>query len=187
MFAFSLVGIIIALALLIPLSVVIGQWARGGPVTVACIGAALGFALFWVILSTSYSLTPPSFEASLFATLLGYVGGALLTLAAWALALADAIRARRWGWLAAVWLAVYVTIAATYSIFATPIVSCAFSTYPNNCAPQSRIFFWLIAAGSFVGPAVLLTYALRHATRAQPDGLSVSPLDGADTVRVEPL
>ena len=40
---------------------------------------------------------------------------------------------------------------------------------------------------SFVGPAAMLAYARRHATRAQPDGLSISPLDDADTVRVEPL
>jgi hypothetical protein len=178
LYAFSLFGIVIALALFIPLSIVLGQWARGGPVTVASIGAGLGFTFFWVVTITYSS---QSAEGITLTSLPSLIGGALLTFAAWALALADALRARRWGWLAAVWIAVYVTIAAMYFMVTTPVVSCIYtSSIPYYCASQSRIFYWLIVAGCFVGPAVLLAYALRHATRAQPDGLSASPLDGAN-------
>ncbi len=152
--------------------------------TVASIGAALGFAIFWLITANTL---PQNLTANLFASLIGYIGGILLALTAWALALADARRTRRWGWLAAVWLAFYANIAATYFMITTDVVSCAYVSDMPYCPPQNRILYWLIVAGCFVGPAVLLAYALRHATRAKPDGLSVSQLDDADTARAEPL
>lgn len=179
MYIFSIIGTVLFLALIVPLVIILGERARGGPVTVASIGAALGFAIFWLITANTL---PQNLTANLFASLIGYIGGVLLTLTAWALALADTRRTRRWGWLAAVWLAFYANIAATYFILTSDVASCAYASDLPYCPSQSRILLWLVVAGCFVGPGVMLAYALRHATRAKPDGLSVSPLDDADTV-----
>lgn len=176
--AYLLIGTGIVLALLIPLTAIIGQWARGGAITVASIGAALCIGGFWF---TTDAFLPQYPMAALATSYLGLGGGALFIITSWALALDSAVRSRRWGWFAVIWLAVYITPAAAFGILITPLVACAYFIYPTACTPQNHMLYWLLVVGSLVGPAVLLAYGLRYAPRARPDGASVSHLDATES------
>jgi hypothetical protein len=176
-----------ALALIIPLTILIGQWLRIGPMIVANGGALLGLAIFWLNLREFYQPLGPNRLAPL-VSIVAAIGGALLLLAGWTLALADAALARRWGWMALLCLATFISVGAIYNLVGTPYMTCvALPSEAYACALVNPIAEALTIAGDFVGPATALVYALRqHAlhSRALLDGLSVSPLDAP---QAEPL
>ena len=188
--------IIAALALTIPIAILIGQRAPGGPITVASGGALLAFAGYWVqviilVTSPAAAQQPPDLVPSS----LTLTGGIVLLVAAWTLAFADAAQARRWGWAALLSLGFYATVAAIYGLFGTFVNMCMFPSSQPYCPSNDRFIEMLVLVGCFVGPGVTLAYALRAPTagkRTLPDGLSVSPLgatdaDAIDAVEIERL
>jgi hypothetical protein len=100
--------LIAAFCFVIPIAIVLGHRWLGGPVVV-CSGTAFGiFAIFWL-----FAGSDPAANADI----LVCFAGALLLLAAWVLALNAATQARRWGWVALLTAATYLSvIAIVYSI-----------------------------------------------------------------------
>lgn len=172
--------------LVIPLGIALGQVVRGGPVTVMSVGAGLGMASFWLALRGLYM---PGYGAQaalwlIFSTLVG----ALLLVGAWAVALAQAFRARQWAWVALLCLVVYLAIAALFFFEYSGYAPCIFD--PSAFCPQMNasvlpLTLPLTLAASFLAPVVLLVYGLRAAgarrqPHALPDGLTVSRLTAED-------
>ena len=183
--------IIAALALLIPLAVLIGQRTPGGPIVVASGGALLAFAGYWVMIGIlSASPVDEQRPPDLLPSSLVLTAGIVLLVAAWTLALADAAQGRRWGWVALLSLGFYANVAAAYWLGSSSFLSCLLAGPQSFCPPYNHFTAMLIIAGSFVGPGVALTYALRAPTagkRTLPDGLSVSPLGATDADAIDQI
>lgn len=176
-----------ALVLVVPLAILIGQRLRSGPIAVASGGALLGLAAFWLLIRQTYIPSDaygPYVEYSEFAL----VGTSLLLIVGWALALADAAQARRWGWIALLCFATYISMAAMFfSVVATPYATCGANPWLPECLGVNPVEEVLTITSGFFGPTISLVYALylrAPQSRALPDGLSVSPLDAP---QAEPL
>ncbi len=168
--------------LAIPLAVLLGQYMRGGAVAVMSGGAALAAGIFWLALRGVFETTVdgrsmPNGLVMIFSAMLAIA----LLVCAWALALAEAFRERRWGWVAAQCLAVYLSFAAMFTYLMGPYASCYSSPDLFMCASVNLSVGMLLIACTFAGPLALLVYALRmnplRHTHALPDGLVVSRLD----------
>ncbi|HEX8983755.1 MAG TPA: hypothetical protein VF792_13355 [Ktedonobacterales bacterium] len=172
--------------LLIPLAVLLGQHIRIGAVAVMSGSAALLAGVFWLILLgvivmriSSNSFVNGQVEAyvEVYAALLAIV----LLVCAWTLALAEAFRERRWGWVAAQCLADYLTFASVFVYLTGPYFSCYSNPDLFICVTVNQSVGAILIACMFAGPLALLAYALRRNlllhTRARPDDLAVSRLD----------
>ena len=167
--------------LVIPLAIALGQVVRGGPVTVMSVGAGLSMGSFWLTLRSLY--VPPYDAQTALWLIFSALVGAILLVGAWAVALAQAFRARQWAWVALLCLVVYLASAALvffeYSGYATCIFDPAAFCAQTNVTVLPLILPLTLAA-SFLAPVVLLLYGLRSGARrephALPDGLTISRL-----------
>lgn len=173
--------LIAALCLVIPIAIVLGHRRPNGPILV-CGGVALGaFGVFWLL----GGFDPPTGGVWPI-SILTFFGGALLLLAGWALALSAAAQARRWGWVALLTTATYLSVVAiVYSISQpNPCVfgpSSGLASMGETCTTIYPLVYWLVLAGYLAGPAATLAYGLRpdglrRSKREVPEGLSVSSL-----------
>lgn len=167
----------------IPLAIALGQVVRGGPVTVMSVGAVLGIGAFWLSLRNSYAPNPNGSAQAELWLIFSVLIGATLLVGAWALALAQAFRARQWLWVALLCLAVYITIAALVFSEASGFATCLLNP-TAFCGPTNRSVASLILTATFLAPVALLVYALaagvRRQPRALPDGLTVSQLPAGE-------
>lgn len=167
---------------LIPLAVLLGQRIRVGAVAVMSGSAALLAGVFWLTLLV---VIVTRISGNAFVTGLVEAYSALLAIAllvcAWALALAEAFRERRWGWVAAQCLAVYLTFAAVVVYLMGPFYVCYSNPDLFMCATVNQSVGAILITCMFAGPLALLAYALRRNlllhTRARPDDLAISRLD----------
>lgn len=164
------------LALVIPAAIIMGHRARGGPLVVMGGGALLALLIFWLSIldgaSSDYAL----------AIFYIFLGGMLLLLGAWALALADAARERRWVWVALLSFAVYFTVVPLLAGLLSPYAACLFGSQQSYCASANQVEQALFIVGSFIGPVVIMLYALRARIperSAPPAGLSAARLSDA--------
>ncbi|HEY7848806.1 MAG TPA: hypothetical protein VIC27_02015 [Ktedonobacterales bacterium] len=168
------VSVLLALAVYVPLAIRIGPWVRGGAMTVAGGGALVASALFgWGLSAMAQTEAhalgsgPYPYNATEL-TVTFVIGGALL-LAAWSMALVEAVRARRWGWRALLAIGVCATFAATYGFLAMGIPYTGATTacvlLSSNralapfCSPRTPLAA-LTLVFMVVGPAATLAYAL---------------------------
>lgn len=164
------------LALVIPAAIIIGHRVRGGPLFVIGGGALLAFLIFWLSVldgaSSDYAIT----------VFYVFLGGMLWLLGAWALALADAARERRWVWVALLSFAVYFTVVALLAALLSPYAACLFGSQQPYCVSANQNEQTLLRVGSFIAPVVIMLYALRASVLrrdAPPAGLSASHLSDA--------
>ena len=181
--------LIAAFCLVIPVAMVLGHRRPSGPIVV-CGGAAFtAFAAFWVVLGGINAL---DYVASAYplASYLTFFGGALLLLAAWALALSSPAQARRWEWVALLTTAPYLSVVAIIFSITQPY-RCVFGLPPGAerfgpVCTSYPLVHWLVVAGYLAGPAATLAYALRsrglrRSSHELPEGLSVSSLRATST------
>lgn len=173
-------------AMVIPVAILIGQRARGGPLTGLGAGALLGFLIYMTLTWSSLWSSDTPIAGSL-PQVLALVIGAVLLLGAFTLATVDALRMRRRGLAIALCVAVYVTFFALMGLLSAPLKSCAY--FPQGaptCTSPDVTRFLLFATISLIGPGAMLVYALRAQGReaqtetALPDGLTISRLDATD-------
>lgn len=173
-------------AMVIPIAILIGQRLRGGPLTGLSAGAVLGIliclALSWASLWSGDAPYPTSLSS-----VLALACGSVLLLGGFALAGADALRARRREWAVGLCVATYATFVGLIGPIIIPIRSCQYGPLgAPTCSPPDVGRFLLFAALSLLGPCAMLVYALRaqgHAAQpetALPDGLTISRLDATD-------
>lgn len=165
--------------MVIPLAIALGQVVRGGPVTVMSIGAAIGIGSYLLALRDYYTPYHIGGAQAVLWVIFSALAGATLLVGAWALALAQACRARQWVWVALLCLAVYITAAALVLFEASGYAFCLFNP-EAFCGQSDPVALPLFLASDFLAPAVLLAYALlagvRRQPRALPEGLTVSRL-----------
>jgi hypothetical protein len=160
-----------AIALVIPLAIVLGTFWRNGAVAIMGAVALAAFGANWAVgldIQLTGGYNSPSLTDVALNYGMGYVfaGGALLLFGGWAIALTSAARNRRWG--AVVWLVggVFATVVIfTYGL-AGPDNGCLFGDAP--CLPAKPVVdsLWFLLS-SVIGPATLLAYALlRPSSRA---------------------
>src|SRR5258707_9753593 len=181
------------LSLGIPAAILAGHRHPAGPIVVSSGGACVAFAIFWLVLGGIYALFGPPSPRT-FVSPLVLLGGVLLLLAAWSLALGAAAQARRYRWFALLSVAGSLSIAVVFISMARrdlclsgpPPTTNAFAfgcTAPN---PTAQL---LVAGGYLAGPAAATIYSLRGRgarTGALPEGLSVSPLGAVTDADDEP-
>jgi hypothetical protein len=171
------------LSLVIPAAILAGHRHPAGPIVVSSGGACAAFATFWLVLGGIYALySPPSLRT--FVSPLVLLGGVLLLLAAWSLALGAAAQARRYRWFALLSVAGSLSVAVVFISVSRPDL-CLFGPPPTTnpyvliCPDPNPTAQLLVAVGYLAGPAAATAYSLcgRGAlTGAVPEGLSVSPL-----------
>ncbi len=122
------------------------------------------------------------------------LGGVLLLLAAWSLALGAAAQARRYRWFALLSVAGSLSLAVVYISVASPDL-CLFDTpsttnaFAFGCTASNPTAQLLVAGGYLAGPAAAIVYSLRGRgprTGTLPEGLSVSPLGAMTDADGEP-
>lgn len=188
--------LVAALCLVIPVAIVLGHRWFNEPIAV-CSGAAfIAFTIFWLLLGGTNPQTGVVWPGSI----LIFSGGALLLLAASALALNAATQARRWGWVALLTTAAYLSaLAIVYSISQPD--PCIFGPNPDLthgygmgqvCTAVYPLVYWLVVAGYLAGPVAALAYGLRpdglrRTSRVLPDGLSVTSLRGTSSPTQETI
>ena len=181
------------LSLVIPAAILAGHRHPAGPIVVSSGGACAAFAIFWLVLGGIYALYgPPSSRT--FVSPLVLLGGVLLLLAAWSLALGAAAQARRYRWFALLSVAGSISVAVVFISVARPNL-CLFGTlsttnaFAFGCTASNPTAQLLVAGGYLAGPAAAIVYSLRGrgaGTEALPEGLSVSPLGAMTDADGEP-
>lgn len=156
------------LALAIPVAILIGQRWRNGPLISLSAGATLGvgiyLALTWAWLADSTS--NPYSESAI--SILFLIGGAVLLLGAWALALTDALRERQRVWAVIQCALVYGSFVGMLGFFLSPVTYCGELPSGTYCTPFDYGRFAIFGALSLAGPIATLLYALLAHGRAAP-------------------
>jgi hypothetical protein len=190
-------------ALAIPVTVLIGYlWRRDTLIAVA--GAAWlpflalgiigirGTVASAVLASAGVGQLKPSMMMDLFIVIYVFVGGIVLMIAGWTLALANALRGRHWFWLIALTPCAYLTLVLFFYISYASSYFCLFASANQLLCPGGpALADTLYLAACVVGPGSILAYALwarvglstHQQSRALPDGVSVTSLNtsqGAD-------
>lgn len=187
----------LALVACLSLAIRIGPRARGGAMTVVSVVALVANALFGFALYAMLQVKAPApvnnvytysdtYDVTWLDSML-VIGGALL-LAAWIMALSEAVRAHQRGWRALLPLGALVAFVATYGSFARglplspPTTVCLFhpsngalANYCGHFRPSATILVAVV-----VGPVATLIYALLRPVRdgrTLPGGLTASPPD----------
>lgn len=105
-----------ALCLVIPIAIVLSHRHPSGPIVICSWVAFAAFGVFWLLLGGVNSPTRDA-PGHILMSILTFFGGILLLLAAWVLALNAASEARRWGWVALLTIATYLSaLAIIFSI-----------------------------------------------------------------------
>ena len=181
------------LSLVIPAAILAGHRRPAGPIVVSSGGACAAFAIFWLVLGGIYALFGPPSPRT-FVSPLVLLGGVLLLLAAWSLALGAAAQARRYRWFALLSVAGSLSLAVVYISVASPDL-CLFDTpsttnaFAFGCTASNPTAQLLVAGGYLAGPAAAIVYSLRGRgprTGTLPEGLSVSPLGAMTDADGEP-
>jgi len=181
------------LSLVIPAAILAGHRRPAGPIVVSSGGACAAFAIFWLVLGGIYALFGPPSPRTFLSPLV-LLGGVLLLLAAWSLALGAAAQARRYRWFALLSVAGSLSLAVVYISVASPDL-CLFDTpsttnaFAFGCTASNPTAQLLVAGGYLAGPAAAIVYSLRGRgarTGALPEGLSVSPLGAMTEADGEP-
>ncbi len=191
----------LALAACLPLAIRIGPWVRGGAMTVVSVAALVSNALFGFALYAMLQVKAPAPVNSVYTYSDTYdvtwldsmlvIGGVLL-LAAWIMALREAVRAHQRDWHALLPLGALVALVATYGYFARglPLSAAttvclfhpsdgAFANYCGHFRPSAAILVAVV-----VGPVATLIYTLLRPVRdgrTLPGGLTASPPDAPNT------
>ena len=181
------------LALVIPAAILAGHRHPAGPIVVSSGGACAAFAIFWLVLGGIYALFGPPSPRT-FVSPLVLLGGVLLLLAAWSLALGAAAQARRYRWFALLSVAGSLSLAVVVISLARPDLCLSVPPPTTNafefgCPSSNPTAQLLVAGGYLAGPAAATAYSLRGRgarTGALPEGLSVSPLGAMTEADGEP-
>lgn len=162
-----------AVLLIIPIAIIAGYRRSMGSIMMSGALATFAFAAFWLVFGGTTNVA-----RNLLASGILLYGGVLLALATWVLSLNAAAQTRRWGWVAALLVAGYLTVAAMYASFSLPP---CFSGPGDEftCPSPDQLRQLLLALGYLACPVVGLVYGIRvtgrHA-RKPPQGLVISPL-----------
>lgn len=183
-------------ALVVPGAILIGQFWRNGALIVTGAGALAAFGAIWTmsvtnIFATIFS-TPTTSLILTQALIYLIIGGALLLIAGWAIALVSAAQARRWLWVGALIASVYLSVVLVIYISQEPYPSCLFSASGQPfCATYQESMQAQFLTACVVGPASILAYALigqraLHALnplrpRSLPEGLTATSLEESET------
>ncbi|HEX9038895.1 MAG TPA: hypothetical protein VF808_18075 [Ktedonobacterales bacterium] len=174
---------ILAMTLVIPAAVLTGQRWRSGAMVASAIGALLGFLPLWAASLTAVSVY--SFGVAFgYVEILLFLGGGLLLVGAWAIALERAVRQRHW------WGFVLVTASALLStglffIQDPYYYPCASSFGAGGCNANPPLTHAIFLGAALIGPGAILAYAwwARHARTpappSPPDNHMTSPLTTA--------
>lgn len=166
-------------ALVIPAAVLAGMRLRGGPATLMGVGAPLALLALW-LLGQSGVLQGENGQVYSYAETYLLIGAALLLIGAWAIALAAAASARRWGWVALLTLAVYLSFYVFIAMLFSTNSNCLFNAQAPGCGASAQSLLPPFLASAFIGPVAILAYTLlaRQPRRraALPDGLLATPI-----------
>jgi hypothetical protein len=181
------------LSLVIPAAILAGHRHPAGPIVVSSGGACAAFAIFWLVLGGIYALFGPPSPRT-FVSPLVLLGGVLLLLAAWSLALGAAAQARRYRWFALLSVAGSLSVAVVFISMARPDLCLSgppptTNAFAFGCTAPNPTAQLLVAVGYLAGPAAATAYSLRGRgarTGALPEGLSVSPLGAMTDADGEP-
>lgn len=160
------------IVLVIPVAILIGQHWRSGPLISLSAGATLGVSIGLALTWASFATNPAdTYYQSRFPAILALIGGSVLLLGAWSLALTGALRLRRRSMALAVFLAlcltVYANLVGLEAFMTSPVRYCG-DALPPTCGPPDVGRFTLFAALSLAGPLATLIYALFAAFQRQP-------------------
>jgi hypothetical protein len=180
----------ISLMLIIPLAIWLGRLWRNGAIAVMGAGALVSFAANWG-LSLATTLTGGLESALFYNVTLNYVsvfvgiGGFLLLIAGWAIAIANASKARRVGWVVGLAAALFGTVLFFCYGAGGPDNGCFLGgDFPCQIINPTADMIWF-AISSLLAPATLLAYALAPEPRVNHSVASDSRLSAEPNAPLE--
>lgn len=178
-----LVALVAAAPLVVAIAILIGARLPNGTITITSGAAVIAFTIFFAFLGGGAGLSGDTAPNSPLNPLV-WIIGMILLLAAWTLAFADAVQARRWRWAAPLTVATYLSFCALLSLAVRPdpclfVPPQGFGAGGAQCAAPNQSLQLIVLIGCYIGPLTAHLYSLRdtlpHAT-AQASDLTVSPL-----------
>jgi hypothetical protein len=160
----------IALLLTIPLAIWLGRFWRNGAIAVMGAGALVAFAANWGLnlaimltggLESALTYNVTLIDMSVFVDF----GGVLLLLTGWVIAVANASKARRVGWMVGLVVALFGTVMFFCYGSLGPDNGCFFGDFPCQIINPKMDMTWF-AIASALAPAALLAYALAPVPRS---------------------
>ena len=145
-----------AVLLVIPLAIIPAFGRPTGSIIVSGTLGTAAFAVFWLALGGV-----DGFGQNMPVSMVVMYGGMLITLVAWALALNGAAQARRWVWVALLFVAGYATAAAIYASFS--LQTCFGPAFA--CPPPDPLKQALVIAGYLACPVAALVFGILPLTR----------------------
>ncbi|HEU5349463.1 MAG TPA: hypothetical protein VFU63_12705, partial [Ktedonobacterales bacterium] len=165
-----------AVLLVIPIAVIPGYRRSTGSIIISGALTTTIFAVFWLVLGGINRLIS---VGSGYLGLAVFFGGVLLTIVTWALSLNAAAQARRWVWVALLFVAGYLTSLAVFvSMYTARPCSIGLDGTPT-CSEPDPLRQALTIAGYLACPVAALVYGIRppgRRVRQAPEGLVVSSL-----------
>jgi hypothetical protein len=162
---------IAAVFLLTPLAIIIGHRRPTGAIVVSGSVATVAAIAFWIFLGGYPAVVGFGAETPTNPVLLdlmlygGLVGGLVLLITAWTLALRSAASARSWGWFFLLVVSGYISISALIIAISLPNLCTVgqvipfFNTGPD-CAEASSLVTVAFQTSHLLGPAVATLYGV---------------------------
>jgi hypothetical protein len=192
---------IAAVFLLVPLAIIIGHRRPTGAIIVSGFGATVAALAFWIFLGGIQGVVGLGAETPINPLLLdlalygGLVGGLVLLIAAWSLALNSAASVRRWGWVLVLVVSGYLSFVALISAISTRdpcLIGQGISTFYTSpaCGGASLLVSVAFQTSHLLGPAVATLYGFLGASNARrqplPPDVFVTPLSTGAEEDTEP-